>query len=87
MKDPPKEESTPEPQDTEEDEDDPAPQASREEETEVPAHAISRPADWDPDEEEPSDEELERDLLFSKKLHQVIQMRRDRAEELRGQKR
>lgn len=83
--DPPKEESTPEPQDTEEDEDDPAPQASREEETEVPAHAISRPADWDPDEEELSDDELERDLLFSKRLHQVIQMRRDRAEELRGQ--
>lgn len=96
--DPPKEESAPAPQDSEEDEaapssqapckedeDDPTSQAPGEEETEVPPHAISRPADWDPDEEEPSDEELERDLLFSKRLHQVIQMRRDRAEELRGQ--
>lgn len=73
------------PQDALQEESAPAPQASYEEETEVPAHAISRPADWDPDEEEPSDEELERDLLFSKRLHQVIQMRRDRAEELRGQ--
>lgn len=96
--DPPKEESAPAPQDSEEDEvapssqtsceedeDDSASQAPCEEETEVPPHAISRPANWDPDDEELSDDELERDLLFSKRLHQVIQMRRDRAEELRGE--
>lgn len=86
--DAPKEESALEPQDAGEEgegEDGPAPEEPRREETEVPSHAISRPVDWSPDEEELSDEELERDLLFSKRLHQVIQMRRDRAEELRGQ--
>ena len=84
--DPSEPEEEPAPQDAPQEESVPAFQASYEEEgTEVPAHAISRPADWDPDEEELSDDELERDLLFSKRLHQVIQMRRDRAEELRGQ--